>query len=117
MKRWITLYLSLLLLAVLTACGQTENTEQTPATDPPASEEVTEVNTKENTKDNTDMDTNPDAWPGATFVDCDLQPVSVSASTDTAYDELNRFFKEGEIFDFGACNLDRLYAPDEFNRD
>ena len=53
MKRWITLCLSLLLLATLTACGQTENTEQTPATDPPASEEVTEVNTKDNTKDNT----------------------------------------------------------------
>ena len=35
MKRWITLCLSLLLLATLTACGQTENTEQTPATDPP----------------------------------------------------------------------------------
>ena len=43
--------------------------------------------------------------------------VHTSDGPHTAYDELNRFFKEGEIFDFGACNLDRLYAPDEFNRD
>ena len=38
-----------MMLAVMTACGQTENTEQTPATDPPSSEKVTEVNTKDNT--------------------------------------------------------------------
>ena len=106
MKRWITLCLSLLLLATLTACGQTENTEQTPATDPPASEEVTEVNTKENTKDNTDMDTNPDAWPGATFVDCDLQPVSVSASTDTAYDELIERFRALAVNPYGFPTAD-----------
>lgn len=49
MKRWITLCLSLLLLATLTACGQTENTEQMPATDLPASEEITETNTQDNT--------------------------------------------------------------------
>lgn len=53
MKRWITLCLSLFLLATLAACGQTESTEQTPATEPPASEEVTETNTQDNTEDNT----------------------------------------------------------------
>jgi len=43
--------------------------------------------------------------------------VHASDGPHTAYDELKRFFKDGEIFDFGMTNLDRLYAPDEYNRD
>ncbi|MBQ0049998.1 MAG: nucleoside-diphosphate kinase [Bacteroidales bacterium] len=42
--------------------------------------------------------------------------VHASDGPHTAYDELKRFFKDGEIFDFGNTNLDRLYAPDEYNR-
>ena len=52
------------------------------------------------------MDTNPDAWPGATFVDCDLQPVSVSASTDTAYDELIERFRALAVSPYGFPNAD-----------
>lgn len=43
--------------------------------------------------------------------------IHASDGPHTAVDELNRFFKPEEIFDFGMTNLDRLYAPDEYNRD
>lgn len=43
--------------------------------------------------------------------------VHASDGPHTAFDELNRFFKPEEVFDFGMTNLDRLYAVDEYNRD
>lgn len=43
--------------------------------------------------------------------------VHASDGPHTAFDEINRFFKPDEVFDFGAINLDRLYAPDEIDKD
>jgi len=43
--------------------------------------------------------------------------VHASDGPHTAFDEVRRFFKSDEVFDFGMTNLDRLYAPDEYNRD
>lgn len=43
--------------------------------------------------------------------------VHASDGPHTAYDELRRFFAEGEIYDFGTLNLDVLYAPDEYTLD
>lgn len=43
--------------------------------------------------------------------------VHASDGPHTAYEELNRFFKPDEIFEFGTTNLDRLYAPDELEKD
>ncbi len=43
--------------------------------------------------------------------------VHASDGPHTAFDEIRRFFKSDEVFDFGMTNLDRLYAPDEYNRD
>lgn len=43
--------------------------------------------------------------------------VHASDGPHTAYEELNRFFKPDEIYEFGTTNLDRLYAPDEMEKD
>lgn len=43
--------------------------------------------------------------------------VHASDGPHTAYEEINRFFKPEEVFDFGMTNMDRTYAPDEFSLD
>lgn len=43
--------------------------------------------------------------------------VHASDGPHTAYEELNRFFKADEIFEFGPINLDRLYSTDEADMD
>ena len=43
--------------------------------------------------------------------------VHASDGPHTAFEEINRFFKPEEIFDFQMLNTDRLYAVDEFNKD
>lgn len=43
--------------------------------------------------------------------------VHASDGPHTAFEEINRFFKPEELFDLALLNFDRLYAPDEFNKD
>lgn len=57
MKRQITFCLSLFLMTCLTACGLTENKEQTTLTDFPSSEEVTEKDMEDDTQDDAQDDT------------------------------------------------------------